>query len=187
MKRVVKLFFIHPTDKPINEKGGRYGATRHGNRSHKGIDYLSPIGTDVKVSENGTVVKSGNRAYRPGGSDNYGETIIVDHTPSARDEERHIYTLYAHLDERFVSAGSKVEQGDTIGISGNSGMKAAYEGKKSGFHLHFEVIDSKTKMKWDEWPSEHRENPLVYLCQNKIIEYELPAAVTGIGFPKGWF
>lgn len=175
MKRTVRLLFIHPTDKPINEKAGKYGAPRYGGRTHKGVDYLAPIGTDVKASESGKVVKSENRPYIPGRDNNYGEVIVIDHIPNAGDKERHIYTLYAHLDERAVSAGKKVKKGDTIGASGNSGMKAAYEGKKSGFHLHFEVRDSKTGMDWDRWPREHYENPLGgYLCQTKTLEYELP-------------
>ncbi|MBI5233010.1 MAG: M23 family metallopeptidase [Deltaproteobacteria bacterium] len=180
--------YIKPTDKPINENGCKFGAPRHGGRTHKGIDYLAPKGTDVKASEGGLVVKSKNKPYVPGGNNNYGETIVIAHTPDVPENKRHIYTLYAHLDKRLVFAGRKVRKGETIGISGNSGMKAAYEGKKSGFHLHFEVRDSKTKMDWDRWPREHYENPLAdYLCQTKTFEYEAPDEETGMDFPKGWF
>lgn len=188
MKKTVKLFFIHPVDKSINANGGQYGAPRHG-RTHKGLDYLAPKGTDVKASESGKVVKSGNKPYMPGGDNNYGETIVIDHTHDVPADQQHIYTLYAHLDKRFIFAGRKVRQGETIGASGNSGMKAAYEGKKSGFHLHFEVRDSEKKMGWETgWPMiGNHKNPIDYLGRITTVEYELPddkETGTGIGFPN---
>src|SRR3990172_1242513 len=171
MKKAVKLFFKHPTGKPINLNGGQYGADRPNGRTHKGLDYKAPIGTEVKASESGMVVKSENKPYMPGGDNNYGETIVIEHVPydllgpaDVLKNQRHIYTLYAHLDKRFVSSGKRVRQGEIIGKSGNSGMKVFYEGKKSGFHLPFEVIDSATKMDWNMgWPSENRKNPIDYL------------------------
>lgn len=185
-KKIVALFFKHPVDKPINENGGKYGDARHG-RTHKGLDYLAPKGTNVKASESGKVVKSENKPYMPGGDNNYGETIVIDHTPDVPADQRHIYTLYAHLDKSFVFTGKKVEQGETIGASGNSGMKAAYEGKKSGFHLHFEVRDSEKKMNWERgWsPIGNHKNPIDYLNRIKTVEYELPdykETGTGISF-----
>jgi len=74
-----------------------------------------------------------------------GETIIIDHTPKAKDSERHIYTMYAHL--RFgnaynVSVNDRVEQGNFVGYSGDSGSS-------SGPHLHFSVIDSESKVAWN--------------------------------------
>lgn len=171
-KKTVRLSFIHPTDKPINEKSGKFGDPRHGGRAHKGLDYLAPKGTDVKASESGVVVKSENRPYREWRGNNYGETIVIDHIPDAGDKGRHIYTLYAHLDERFVSENKKVRQGESIGKSGNTGMKAFHEGKNSGFHLHFEVRDSEKKIEWNGWPDNYYKNPLGYLRQPKTVEYE---------------
>ena len=154
---------------------------------------MAPIGTEVKASERGRVVYSGNRPYRQGGGNNLGNTIVIEHAPydlpgpaDILAKQRHIYTLYAHLDERFVFVGTdkKVRQGETIGKSGNSGMKTAYEGKKSGFHLHFEVIDSAMRMDWNMgWPSENRKNPIDYLRRiTTPVEYELPDdKKTGVG------
>ena len=185
-KKTIALVFKHPTDKPINLNGGQYGAPRYNGRTHKGIDYLAPQGTDVKASESGIVVYSGERPYRQGGSNNLGNTIVIDHTPDVPDDQRHIYTLYAHLNSMSVFMHKRVIQGEPIGVSGNSGMKAASEGKKSGFHLHFEVIDSAMRMDWNMgWPSENRKNPTDYLSQVTTVDYELPDdKETGTG---SWF
>ncbi|MEK7314104.1 MAG: M23 family metallopeptidase [Deltaproteobacteria bacterium] len=186
MKKTVKLYFEKPVNAKINMDGGQFGDARHG-RTHKGLDYSAPPNTDVKASEKGKVVYSGNRPYRPGGDNNLGNTIVIDHTDGVPEDQRHIYTVYAHLNTRSVSVDRKVSQGETIGASGNSGMKAAYEGKKSGFHLHFEVIDSATKMDWNMgWPRENRKNPIGYLDRITTVGYELPddkKTGTGVGFP----
>ena len=99
--------------------------------------------------EGGRVVYSDNRA----GSENkanYGNVVVIDHAPEAGKDQRHIYSLYAHLDGVLTSRGETVEKGSTIGISGNTGTRQYYEGerkgipkaKQRGFHLHFEIIDS---------------------------------------------
>ncbi|MBI1911207.1 MAG: M23 family metallopeptidase [Deltaproteobacteria bacterium] len=89
---------------------------------------------------------------------NYGFTVIIDHTPEAGDNERHIYTLYAHLSSLSVSCGDIVSQEQAIGRSGNTGTKEFYRNqfrKKTntgrGCHLHFEVIDTQEsgKMNWN--------------------------------------
>lgn len=196
MKKTVKLFFIHPVDKPINENGGLYGAQRRNGRTHKGLDYLAPLNTVVKASEKGKVVYLGNRPYSPGGNNNLGNTIVIEHAPydlpgpaDVLATQRHVYTLYAHLNSMSVFMHKRVIQGETIGASGNSGMKAAYEGKKSGFHLHFEVRDSEKKMGWETgWPMiGNHKNPIDYLGRITTVEYELPddkETGTGIGFPS---
>ena len=65
-------------------------------------------------------------------------------------------------------------------------MKAAYEGKNSGSHLHFEVRDAGEEMDWSGWRGNY-ENPLDYLCRTTTVEYEEPDGRVTIGFPKGWF
>jgi murein DD-endopeptidase MepM/ murein hydrolase activator NlpD len=181
-KWTIKLYFEDPVKAEITKRGGEWGAPRPYGR-HIGIDYKATWRSHVKASEDGIVVKSEDKK---GSVDkgSYGETIVIDHTPEAGDEQRHIYTLYAHLHKRLVSVGNKVYKGKTtIGESGNTGMKEYYRGlakgikvvKQGGHHLHFEVIDYAKKLDWSggNWPSGHRKKPGGYLDQTTTIEYEL--------------
>jgi murein DD-endopeptidase MepM/ murein hydrolase activator NlpD len=180
--KTIELRLEDPVDDPINKKRGLYGHPRKGGRTHKGLDYLSSKGTPVKASEDGRVVKVDFK----NGVGSYGNTVVIDHTPKAKDNERHIYTLYAHLEKgSSVKNGKEVKQGDVIGKSGNTGTTEYYDylaGKRrteGGFHLHFEVIDtidSKRALDWSKgkWPSGHRKDPMDgYLGSTKTIEYPL--------------
>jgi len=85
---------------------------------HKGVDLAARIGTPVRAAAAGKVTFAG----RLGG---YGLTVIIEHKGG-------ISTLYGHLSVISVSPGERVEGGERIGFSGNSGLS-------TGPHLHFEV------------------------------------------------
>jgi murein DD-endopeptidase MepM/ murein hydrolase activator NlpD len=89
---------------------------------HKGLDYGAPKGTPVFAAGDGVVqfIKTDR---------GYGKHIKIKHSTKYS-------TLYAHLD-RFapsVKKGSRVNQGQTIGFVGSTGLA-------SGPHLHYEVLD----------------------------------------------
>lgn len=87
-------------------------------RAHKGTDYAAPTGTPVYAAGAGRIVYRGVK----GG---YGNVIEIDHGQG-------IQTVYGHL-SRFaaIRAGGHVEQGETIGFVGQTGLA-------TGPHLHFE-------------------------------------------------
>lgn len=85
---------------------------------HSGMDFRAPIGTPAKVTAAGVVVKAGWN----GG---YGRMIEVDHGNG-------FVTRYGHLSEIDVAVGQKLDAGDIIGKTGNSG-------RSTGPHLHYEV------------------------------------------------
>ena len=87
-------------------------------RNHNGIDLAVPVGTNVYSSASGTVIQSGWN----GG---YGICVSIDHGNG-------IVARYAHLSGADVTVGQVVEQGDLIGLSGNTG-------NSTGPHLHFEM------------------------------------------------
>lgn len=91
--------------------------TRWG-RQHEGVDIAINTGTPVRASAPGVVSFAGWN----GG---YGMLVIVDH---GMDVE----TRYAHNSRLAVAKGDRVEIGDIVAYSGNTGHS-------TGPHLHFEV------------------------------------------------
>jgi murein DD-endopeptidase MepM/ murein hydrolase activator NlpD len=55
----------------------------------------------------------------------YGNTVILDHGHDLR-------SLYGHLQETRVRPGERVERGQLIALTGNTG-------RTSGPHLHYEI------------------------------------------------
>jgi len=88
---------------------------------YNGIDCPIPVGTEVKASGAGTVVLAKGSGWNMG----YGKYVIVDHGYGWQ-------TLYGHLSRVSVTDGQKVEKGEIIGLSGNTGNSL-------GPHLHFET------------------------------------------------
>ena len=88
-------------------------------RSHKGVDYASPIGTKVKATSDGVVTFVG----RQGG---YGNVVMLSH-------QGRYQTVYGHL-SRFAGnlhRGQRIGQGEVVGYVGMTGLT-------SGPHLHYE-------------------------------------------------
>ncbi|MEE1808728.1 M23 family metallopeptidase [Streptomyces sp. BE133] len=90
---------------------------------HSGQDFAVPIGTEVKATHGGTVVKAGPN----GGGDGpaYGNAIVISHGNG-------VYSQYAHLSRIDVHIGQTVKTGEKIALSGNTG-------NSSGPHVHFEI------------------------------------------------
>ncbi len=86
---------------------------------HGGIDIAALPGTSVKAPAGGRVVFAGR-------SPGYGTTLILDHG-------RDVRTLFGHLRDISVGAGQRVERGQTIAKSGESGHA-------TGPHLHYEIL-----------------------------------------------
>ncbi len=118
--------------------------------THNGVDFRAPEGTEVLASEAGVVRGAGNTdSVCPNAS--YGKWILIDHG-------KNLSTLYAHLSLIKVSAGQKVERGQLIGYSGNTGSS-------TGPHLHFTVYAT-PGVQIDTFPSR--------ICKSK--NYTLPVA-----------
>lgn len=111
--------FITPVDAEII---GWFGAYRLYNgtywRQHTGTDLKIPTGSPVIACASGRVILSEAMPIR-------GEYVLIDHGWG-------IYSGYAHMSQRLVVPGQWVRQGDTLGLSGNTG-------RSSGAHLHWEV------------------------------------------------
>ena len=87
-------------------------------RMHTGIDLANPIGSPVRAVRDGVVIEAG----RESGYGNIVKIQLADGTVN----------YYAHNSRLVVSEGEKVQAGEVIARSGNTGHS-------TGPHLHFEV------------------------------------------------
>ncbi|WP_448318231.1 M23 family metallopeptidase [Streptomyces sp. CO7] len=90
---------------------------------HSGQDFAVPTGTKVFAAHEGTVVKAGG--WGAGDGPAYGNAVVIKH-------DNGTYSQYAHLSKIQVNIGEKVNTGEQIALSGNTG-------NSSGPHLHFEI------------------------------------------------
>lgn len=109
-----------PTDGTTitSEFGLRDAPTSGASTNHKGIDIGVSEGTEVYACEAGKVITA---SY----SESAGNWVVIDHGNG-------YVSKYMHNSELKVSVGDKVEKGQLIALSGNTGTS-------SGAHLHFQI------------------------------------------------
>lgn len=100
------------------ELSSKFGDTDGRNAGHKGIDIRVPQGTKVYACESGKVETAG-------WSDSAGNWVVINHGNG-------YVSKYMHNSELKVSAGDKVEKGQLIALSGNTGQS-------TGPHVHFQL------------------------------------------------
>lgn len=91
---------------------------------HNGVDFGASSGTAVLAALSGTVAGTGNTDLVRG-CYSYGKWIMIKH-------DNGLSTLYGHLSLIKAQTGDRVETGEIIGYSGNTGYS-------TGPHLHFGV------------------------------------------------
>jgi murein DD-endopeptidase MepM/ murein hydrolase activator NlpD len=85
---------------------------------HRGMDIAAPTGTPIRAPAPGVVMHVGDFFFS-------GKVVYVDHGSG-------LITLYAHLDEASVDAGTKLERGEVLGTVGATG-------RVTGAHLHWSI------------------------------------------------
>jgi len=103
---------------PISSPFGPRMAFGSAHPFHAGVDFAARFGTPVQATADGWVMHAG-----PAGS--YGNMVELAHGEG-------IVTRYAHLSHVLVVVGTRVRQGQEIGLSGSTG-------RSTGAHLHYEV------------------------------------------------
>lgn len=93
---------------------------------HSGIDIAVPVGTPLYVGDGGTVIISGDRG------NSYGIYVAIDHGNG-------FVTYYGHMSKTAVKEGDKVNKGDLIGWSGETG-------RVTGPHVHYEFRYNGTRV-----------------------------------------
>ncbi|WP_232527764.1 M23 family metallopeptidase [Microbacterium suaedae] len=109
-------------------------------RMHEGVDFTPGSGAPIQAVADGVV----RTATEAGGA--YGVNVYIDHVI---DGEL-VTTHYAHMQygSLRVVSGQRVEVGDIIGLTGNTG-------RSYGAHLHFEVRYNGTAIDPVPWLEEH--------------------------------
>lgn len=128
----------------------RYGGSFFEGEVHTGIDITAPPGTQVVAAGEGKVVWAGWGLYRgvPGDyTDPYGLAVVIQHDFGYQG--KHLFTVYAHLQQVLVPKGQYVSTGDVLGLLGETG-------RVTGPHLHFEI-------RWGELTYFSTVNPELWL------------------------
>lgn len=118
--------FCWPIDLQSFWLSSLFGPRRRPNRQiefHHGIDMAAMKGTPVKAAAGGRVILAQTLS-------GYGNCVMIEHNSRYK-------TRYGHLHRILVLPGQVVQEGDTIGLVGDTGLV-----RKSGrdaSHLHFEV------------------------------------------------
>jgi murein DD-endopeptidase MepM/ murein hydrolase activator NlpD len=108
-----------PLRGPINSDFGRRSSPwTSGAEFHSGMDIGAPAGTPVRAPAPGTVVYAGRHPE-------YGIALVIEHGNETR-------SLYGHLSRLHVALNQRVDRGDLVALSGNTG-------RSSGPHLHYEI------------------------------------------------
>ncbi len=111
---------VEPRDRSVWLLAPASGAISRGfSGAHEGVDIALPMNSAVRVADGGNVI------HADWDNDGYGYMVWVDHGDGLR-------TLYAHLNRVLVKRGQRIERGQIVGLSGNTGWSL-------GPHLHFEI------------------------------------------------
>ena len=102
--------------------------------THLGYDLASTAHSQVPAANDGVVVFAQYFGI-------YGNAVLIDHGCG-------LQTLYGHLSSFAVKAGDHVRRGQTIGISGETGLAG-------GDHLHFSVLVDGVFVDPIEWWDPH--------------------------------
>lgn len=115
----------------VASKSGYYmrpisGGTRtQGIHGTNGVDLADSCGTSMYAAAAGTITIAKKNGGWNGG---YGNYVVIDHANGSQ-------TLYAHMEGVYVTEGSTVEKGASIGTIGATGKVNG----ATGCHVHFEI------------------------------------------------
>lgn len=107
-----------------------YNGQKIDEQTHTGLDLASVAHADVPAAQAGKVVFTDRLGI-------YGNMALVDHGLG-------LMTLYAHLTEFHVQTGDDVKAGQSVGLTGTTGMAV-------GDHVHFGVLVGGIPVNPIEW------------------------------------
>lgn len=117
--------------------GERENPILHKQELHNGLDIAVAEGTDVVAVKSGTVTEVRTSAT-------YGKLLKYE-------TEDGYEVMYAHLSQVLVKKGEKIEQGQIVAKSGNTGLS-------TGPHLHYSL-----------WQDGELLDPMEYLSSENMV------------------
>lgn len=121
----------------FNGQGISEGRQTHREKRRHSVDFSMPIGSVVTASREGVVAERRTDSTVVGSQDPKDETegnyVRIRHDDGT-------YGIYWHLDRTSVHVGDKIQEGQEIGRSGNTGYS-------SSPHLHFEINRADSEIK----------------------------------------
>jgi murein DD-endopeptidase MepM/ murein hydrolase activator NlpD len=132
---------------------GRFGTLsefrkKNGMQPHSGVDWARPEGTPIPSVANGTIVLQQ-------WSDVLGNVSVL--RVMGKDKALY-YVGFCHLKAEGLKVGTKVKEGDVIGLVGNTGSAS------SGAHLHLTVSK---ELKGVFGPTSVKQDPIEWIKANK--------------------
>ena len=138
-----------------------WGSYSHSGQMYYAYDFGMATGVSVRAVKGGTVTyvkisSAGCGGYKMRNDAKY---VTVAHSDGTA-------TLYLHLSQVYVSANQTVAQGQTLGLSGDTGWT------NCGPHLHFQRqaqggwITNSTTIYFDEYPGLQLQNYNYYRSMN---------------------
>ena len=119
----------------------QYNQAEIGTSIEKGVTWALPAESDVKATNRGVVIFAAELGT-------YGNTVIVDHGFG-------LTTVYSHLSKPLRLEGDRVERGEVIGKSGDSGLVFS---PCLGFEIRLHGVPVRPIEWWDpSWSADHLE------------------------------
>lgn len=150
----MRLPFNKPIPKVTYGFGWRVHPIEKIRKHHNGVDYATPIGTDVYAVAEGKVIFAGPSSIKMANGEPGGGGYIVKLRHEVEGEW--ITSSYMHLKQGSlkVTKGETITEGQLIAKSGNTGAS-------TGPHLHFEIQNGKNYI-WSLTGARYEE-PISYI------------------------
>ena len=132
---------------------GRFGTLsefrkKNGMQPHSGVDWARPEGTAIPSVANGTIVLQ-----------QWSDVLCHVSVLRVMGKDKALYYVgFCHLKAEGLKVGTKVKEGDVIGLVGNTGSAS------SGAHLHLTVSK---EVKGVFGPTSVKQDPIEWIKANK--------------------
>lgn len=132
---------------------GRFGTLseyrkKNGMQPHSGVDWAMPEGTPIPALGNGTIVLQ-----------QFSKVLGNVSVQRVMGNDKKLYYIgYCHLKAEGLPVGTKVKEGETVGLVGNTGSAS------TGAHLHLTVS---TELKGVFGPTSVKQDPIEFIKANK--------------------